>query len=239
MASRPVGRPRAHTRDAVLDAALDIIDARGLDALSIRSLAVALGVTPGTIYSYVESKDDLLRGVMDRLVAAIPVADGEPEPTWSAELGALLRAYYTLLASHPKLLTPDTVVRGAVPAGARFGERVLQLLEAGECDGDPLTVLSMLSSYVTGAAFSTAWSRSAGAVDTASYRSFPRVHALLDRYRPDDADRVFEAGLAFLLDAVAAGARGPGTGGTAAGSPAPHRRPPPTSRPPGTGRTAR
>src|SRR5581483_4051646 len=150
-----------------------------------------------------------------------------------------LRAYYALLSSHPKLLTPDVVVRGAVPAGARFGERALYLLEVGECDGDPFTVLSMLTSYVAGAAFSTAWSRSAGLDLDSEYHAFPRVRALLDRFQPDDLDGVFDAGLTFILDAVAATARTPGTGGRAVGSTARPRRPRPSARRAGTARKAR
>ena len=65
-------RPRAPlSRDRVLRAAVALADAGGVDALSMRRLAQDLGVVPMALYKHVSSKDELLDGMVDLLVAEI------------------------------------------------------------------------------------------------------------------------------------------------------------------------
>ena len=59
------------SREKVLDAALELVDAEGLDALSFRRLAARFGVTPMALYQYVESKDALLDGIGDLVLARL------------------------------------------------------------------------------------------------------------------------------------------------------------------------
>ena len=62
----------ALSRDKVVDAALAIVQDHGLASLSMRQLAAALGVQPGAIYWHVNSKQELLALVADRVLAASP-----------------------------------------------------------------------------------------------------------------------------------------------------------------------
>jgi AcrR family transcriptional regulator len=58
-----VGRPRRHgerTRDALLDAAERIVEAEGVEALTVRRVADAVGTTTRAVYSVFGSKDGLL-----------------------------------------------------------------------------------------------------------------------------------------------------------------------------------
>ena len=64
----PTGQPRL-SRDAILDRALAIADADGVDALSVRRLARELGVTPMALYWHFENKEALLHALGDRLLA--------------------------------------------------------------------------------------------------------------------------------------------------------------------------
>ena len=65
-------RPRAPlSRDRVLRAAVALADAGGVDALSMRRLAQDLGVVPMALYKHVSSKDELLDGMVDLLVAEL------------------------------------------------------------------------------------------------------------------------------------------------------------------------
>ena len=59
------------TRDRVLDAALVLADEKGLEALSMRSLAQRLGVEAMSLYNHVQNKEDLLAGLVERVVAEI------------------------------------------------------------------------------------------------------------------------------------------------------------------------
>jgi AcrR family transcriptional regulator len=59
--------PKAHTRERILDAALDLFIAQGFDGTSLRQIAEALGVTKAALYYHFESKDDILMALHMRL----------------------------------------------------------------------------------------------------------------------------------------------------------------------------
>ena len=61
------GRTGPVTAEAVIDAALVVIDEDGLDALTMRRLAHDLGVEPVTIYRQLPNKDAILAGVAEKL----------------------------------------------------------------------------------------------------------------------------------------------------------------------------
>ena len=61
------GRTGPVTAEAVIDAALVVIDEEGLDALTMRRLAHDLGVEPVTIYRQLPNKDAILAGVAEKL----------------------------------------------------------------------------------------------------------------------------------------------------------------------------
>ena len=56
---------REDVRERIVEAARDIVSEEGLDALSMRALAVRIDHSPGTIYQYFQGKDELLRSVME------------------------------------------------------------------------------------------------------------------------------------------------------------------------------
>ena len=68
------GEPRdTLNRERVLRAAIELADEHGIDALTMRELARRLGVEGGSLYYHVASKDDLLDGMTDLVVAEIDV----------------------------------------------------------------------------------------------------------------------------------------------------------------------
>lgn len=62
-------------RDRVLDAAIALADAEGIDALSMRQLAQRVGVEAMSLYNHVANKDDLLSGMLDRIAAEIELPE--------------------------------------------------------------------------------------------------------------------------------------------------------------------
>ena len=67
------------SRERVLDAAIALADRDGLDALSMRKLAQALGVEAMSLYNHVANKGDLVDAMVDRVIAEIELPDGEWE----------------------------------------------------------------------------------------------------------------------------------------------------------------
>lgn len=84
-------------REQILDAAVEVFAAKGFDRATNRDIARAAGVTPGLIYHYFASKQELLRSAMERrsplgLMRAIDATmfDLEPEPMLRALIGQML-----------------------------------------------------------------------------------------------------------------------------------------------------
>jgi AcrR family transcriptional regulator len=88
------------TKRAVVDRALALADATGLDTLTIRKLAQELGVTPMALYWHFRSKEELLDGLADRVWAEIDV-DVDPAAPWPAQLRTIMESLVRVLREHP------------------------------------------------------------------------------------------------------------------------------------------
>ncbi|MFN8620783.1 MAG: TetR/AcrR family transcriptional regulator C-terminal domain-containing protein [Chloroflexota bacterium] len=133
MARRPAAsttptRGAQLTRERVLAAAIDLADAEGLDGLSMRRLGAALAVDPMAIYRHVRDKDDLLDGMVDSIVARVPIAAGE---TWDAALRSTILGARAELLRHPwaKGVIESRPTPG--PATVQYIDRVLGILRGG------------------------------------------------------------------------------------------------------------
>nr|WP_156609903.1 TetR/AcrR family transcriptional regulator [Auraticoccus cholistanensis] len=86
-------------RDRVLDAATALADEVGLEATSMRRVADALGVTAMALYKHVANREELIDGMLDRLVVSIDVpADGL---AWQQALRARIRSARAVMQAHP------------------------------------------------------------------------------------------------------------------------------------------
>jgi TetR/AcrR family transcriptional regulator, tetracycline repressor protein len=93
------GRARL-SKGAVVDRALKLADADGLDALTIRKLAQDLGVTPMALYWHFRSKEELLEGMAEQVWSQIEVPV-DPSVPWWAQLQAGLESLVSVLRAHP------------------------------------------------------------------------------------------------------------------------------------------
>ncbi|WP_198598070.1 TetR/AcrR family transcriptional regulator [Blastococcus atacamensis] len=74
------------SRGRVLHAAVELADEGGVEAVSMRALAQRLGVVPMALYKHVASKDELLDGMVDLVLAEIENPD--PAPDWRSAVRA-------------------------------------------------------------------------------------------------------------------------------------------------------
>ncbi|MGY2122395.1 TetR/AcrR family transcriptional regulator C-terminal domain-containing protein [Nocardia gipuzkoensis] len=153
---RAVGRgDGAVTRAVVLTAALEIIDRDGVDALSMRRLAEAVGRDPMVIYRHVPNKAAVLDGVTELVLAQLSVDPADPD--WAAQLRTLARDFRRLTLAHPRVV-PLLVTRPlATPLGLRPYavirplEDILQLLtRAGFSGADALHVYRAVFGFLYG-----------------------------------------------------------------------------------------
>jgi AcrR family transcriptional regulator len=86
-------------RDTVIQAAIELADGGGLEALSLRRLAGELAVTPMALYRHVRDKDDLLDGIADRLYGELELP--RPDEDWWEGLARLARSTRKLVLARP------------------------------------------------------------------------------------------------------------------------------------------
>jgi AcrR family transcriptional regulator len=122
------------SRERIVDSAIALADAEGLEAVTIRRLAQDQGVTPMALYWHFKDKDRLLEGISERLLSLVvrpAVADRSEQP-WYEELRDLLAALLAVLRTHPA--TADLVQQRVLLSepGLEIAEHALRLLrEAG------------------------------------------------------------------------------------------------------------
>lgn len=102
--SRTKAQPRL-TRERILDVAIAMVDEDGVNALTMRRLGARLGVEAMAIYRHVNGREDLLEGVVDRLVATLQIDPGhemEPLDGWQAFLQWMAHDVRRMALEHPK-----------------------------------------------------------------------------------------------------------------------------------------
>jgi AcrR family transcriptional regulator len=81
------------SREAYIDAAVNLIEKRGAAGMSARTLAAAVGADASALYRYFGSVDDVLRAVADRMIG-IALDSWSPSEHWIDSLAGLARALY-------------------------------------------------------------------------------------------------------------------------------------------------
>ena len=94
--SRRAWTRRGFTQDQVSQAALTLLDEHGVEGLTIRALGQALGVAPNAVYTYVESRRDLERLTVERVLADVVDSGsdraGLPDPAPAAHANPAVAA---------------------------------------------------------------------------------------------------------------------------------------------------
>jgi AcrR family transcriptional regulator len=150
---RPTRGPKpALTLERVLDTAISVADAHGLDALSMRRVARELGVGTMSLYRYVPGKAELLDLMLDRVSDPsehIAAAEGKD---WRGILEVVAGRGRNLYLSHPWLLQVNwsrPVLGPNTVAGLEF--IVASLAGLGLTDQERINLLTTIDGYVVGA----------------------------------------------------------------------------------------
>lgn len=118
-------RPRGTTtREAVVAAALKVVDDAGLEGLTIRAVATKVGAPPMSLYAHFTNKEQLL-DLMYTEVAHRMYADTR-HPTWQMELTALCHQIRALLRQHPRWI--PLLSRPAHGSSVPLRERLLKMM---------------------------------------------------------------------------------------------------------------
>ena len=118
-------------RDELVTTAMSVVDAEGLEAVTVRRVAQRHDVTPMALYRHFDDKDGLLDALAERVLddVRLPAADDRP---WHAQMDDLLTEFLAAMRPHPNAapLLFDRIL--ACESGLAITERALSLLaEAG------------------------------------------------------------------------------------------------------------
>jgi AcrR family transcriptional regulator len=215
------GRKPGMTVEEIVTAAIAIADAEGLDALSMRRVADALGVGTMSLYRYLPGKAELYELMLDAVIAQ----DGLPDPAagWRAGLTTFARQSLAGYRRHPWLLDAS-LSRGLMgPNQAAALEALLRVLAGiGLTSGQRMAVVGLVIGYVQGRARqlaeATKVEQRSGMSDGQFWQEFaPLLEPHLDAFptlaavwRDENLswEDEFEFGLARVLDGIEAYIRG-------------------------------
>jgi AcrR family transcriptional regulator len=205
--ARPVRERRPSlSRQAVVDAAMRIADAEGLGAVSIRRVAADLGARAMTLYSHIDSKDDLL-DLMREQVAGETIITGELPADWREATMLIARRERQTALRHPWLIQLIGQPGHVGPNALRHLEQSLRALMGLVADRrTAFRIAAAIDDYITGHVIREV-THHPGAVTHPYTRQlltgdeFPILGPLIHRGLPSLGDN-FDRGLTWLLDGI-------------------------------------
>jgi AcrR family transcriptional regulator len=167
------GRPQVSSRDALVEAGLELIDERGATALSMRGIAARLGISAMTPYNYFADKAELREAITEHGLAAL-AHDTRSQKAWDRELEDAMQGLRAALTRHPGIL--ELLLDRSTQTMGGFRRELIEMLQnAGFSERDAADALRTLGAYVIG-------------------------YALLERGNPGAGS--FDRGLRMLLDQI-------------------------------------
>ena len=124
----PSRRADSLTRDAIIDAAIALLDTAGEGGLTFRALAARLATGAGAIYWHVADKDDLFTAASDAIVARAMDAVPQGEAP-QAGIRAVALAMFEAMDAHPWLGSALSRAPGQLPT-VRILERLGRQVDA-------------------------------------------------------------------------------------------------------------
>jgi AcrR family transcriptional regulator len=223
--SRPVRPPQSQrpslAREQIVRAAIELADAEGLEALTMRRLAQKLGAGAMSLYWHVPNKDDLLDLMLDTAFGEVELPE-QPALDWRADLRLFARHMLGVLRRHTWL--PSLISSRPLPSPnrLRYVERLLAELAGLGLDFNTIGgILNTVEAYVDGFAqheVSPEEIRRRTGMAEAEWRAtftaylqqilssgqYPTVARLIVGNAEITADATFEFGLDCVLDGIAA-----------------------------------
>lgn len=199
-------------RDRIVDAALAVADRVGLEAVSMRAVALEMRASPMSIYRYVRSKEDLLDAMFERVLAMLTSAPAAT--TWRAALIDMANGGRALLAAHPRWLplltrvaTPNAAFEGLEHLVSRVAKRVPAWEVASVSFSAVIAytlgfvLVEQMMLGLDGEPIPPAQIRAARAALTAgaARTRYPVLAATAEELAPFSFDAVFEVGLRALV----------------------------------------
>lgn len=194
-----------------------IVDADGLDALTMRRLGAALGVEAMSLYHHVAGKEGLLDGLVELIVLEIEVPVDE-ELDWREATRRVMRSYRRAALAHPHAFGLTTTRPLNTPEALRRVDADFAILRrAGLGPAEAIAAFRLGAGYVRGFALEEVTGRALGAQPVGgrdgldprgpSPEQFPELAELAPRLAAIDHDADFERGIETIIAGLEASLR--------------------------------
>ncbi|MCX5381618.1 TetR/AcrR family transcriptional regulator [Streptomyces sp. NBC_00091] len=204
------GRPPRLDQARTVETALTLLNDSGLDALTMRRLAEAMGVQAGALYRYFATKGDLLTAMAERMVVGVCApADGVGGADWSDRLAGLARALRRALLAHRDSARVFAGTHSTGPNTLGFADAGIGVLrDAGFTDADAARALMAMVHFTVGHTLEEQAALRPGDGSPAdpdvlreavASDGYPHLTAALPTLTEPDYEPHFEFGLALLV----------------------------------------
>jgi AcrR family transcriptional regulator len=214
----PQRSSRSLSREAIVDAAIEVLDAEGLAAVTMRRVAEALDTGPASLYAHVADKEEMVAAVLDRVLGEAVIPDPIDPDRWQEQLKEILRSARATFGRHRDIARASL---GNIPTGEGalpgMNAMVGILLAGGVSPMVASLSVDILALYVTASAFEESLETfPTGEEAKAAFHEelreffaglpadrFPHLVALAGPLTAEDGDHRFEFGLDLLVRGIA------------------------------------
>jgi AcrR family transcriptional regulator len=206
-------------QDLIVDTAIRILDAEGLDGVSMRRVAQELGTGPASLYAHVSNKDELLELMLERIAGEVRLPDELDPSRWQEQMKEIARSMQRVWMSHADIAKVSLI---NIPTGSnqlRIAEAMLILMRGGGVpDQVAAWALDRLAMYIDADAIEAAMytAKLKQGFDPGSYFAgirdyfqklppgrFPTISSMADTLTAGDGDERFEFGLDVFIRGLA------------------------------------
>jgi AcrR family transcriptional regulator len=185
--------------EKIVAAALAIIDADGMEALSMRRLAAELGVQGPSLYHHFAGKKEMLGAIVDQIYSEIDLdrVDG----TWEQALTSYSKQLRAVLMAHPHAVESVAMTPVTTDAGLRIYEHMIERLMA--C-GWELEFSRQVTLVVENLVFGAVFTANVPAIELSEGQEpqYPRLTELVHGPPVPQPDDGYEIGFAALIEGL-------------------------------------
>lgn len=207
------GQPLGLSREAIVRKAMEVLDAHGLQKLSMRKLAAELGAAPMSLYWHVPTKDALIELCLDEVYGEFELPS--PDDDWENAVRGMMHSLRHLALKHPWWVRGIGEFNSIGPKAVAMADSMFApMLRAGLSMAVAAQSVSTISSFVVGYAIAEVNFISRGGMDSPPpdlgkiadlYREkHPNYVAMLDEQEIWSLEGQFEFGLNCVLDGIKA-----------------------------------
>ena len=205
------GRPARLSRPIILTTALELVDAEGSEALTMRRLGAELGVEAMSLYRHVANKRALLDGIAEQMMAEVDLGHGQAGD-WADTARRLLIGVRAVALAHPAAFELVGMRALNTQVAVRPIERLLADLRASGFSSErAVAVFRLLGSYIRGYAMSeiVGFTLTDRADDPSRLSAhdlpadqFPTISELAPALACDPTEAQFRAGIETIIEVV-------------------------------------